>query len=77
MDAVFEIFKARAEAVNAEVHHFPQKNEALAFILNYLNDTGVRDLTQAYAVWASCPFLEGLDQGQISASVPGLIFDAT
>ncbi|MFZ0201285.1 MAG: lactate utilization protein [Candidatus Sulfotelmatobacter sp.] len=77
MDAVFEIFKARAEAVNAEVHHFPQKNEALAFILNYLNDTGVRDLPQAYAVWASCPFLEGLDQGQISASVPGLIFDAT
>ena len=41
MDAIFEIFKARAEAVSAEVHHFPQKNEALDFILNYLNDTGV------------------------------------
>jgi len=75
MDPVFETFKMRAEAVNAEVHHFPHKNGALAFILNYLNDSGVRDLPQAYAVWASCPFLEGLDQRQISDSVPGVIFD--
>ena len=75
MDGVFETFKARAEAVNAEVHHFPQKSEALAFILTYLNDTGVRDVPQAYAVWASCPFLDGLDQRQISVSLPGLTFD--
>jgi L-lactate dehydrogenase complex protein LldG len=75
MDAVFETFKVRAEAVNAEVHRFPQKKEVLAFILNYLNDTGVRDVPKAYAVWASCPFLDGLDQRQISARLPGLIFD--
>ena len=33
-----------------------------------------RDLPQAYAVWASCPFLDGLDQKQLSAQVPGLTF---
>ena len=75
MDAVFETFKLRAEAVSAEVHRFPHKDEALAFILNYLSDAGVRNVPQAYAVWASCPFLDGLDQTQISVKVPGLIFD--
>ncbi len=74
MDAVFETFKLRAEAVSAEVHCFPHKNEALAFILSYLNNAGVRDVPQDYAVWASCPFLDGFDQQQISTLVPGLIF---
>jgi L-lactate dehydrogenase complex protein LldG len=74
MDGVFETFKLRAEAVSAEVHRFSHKNEALAFILNHLNNAGVRDAPQDYAVWASCPFLDGLDQQQISTQVPGLIF---
>ena len=75
MDAVFDTFKLRAEAVSAEVHHFPRKNEALDFILHYLHDAGVSDAPQAYAVWASCPFLDGVDQKQLSTTLPGLIFD--
>ena len=74
MDAVFETFKLRAEAVNAEVHHFFGKNDALNFILEYLRGAGVCNEPLAYAVWASCRFLEEFDQKQISASVPGLIF---
>jgi len=49
MDAVFDTFKLRAEAVSAEVHRFPRKNEALDFILHYLHDAGVSDAPQAYA----------------------------
>ncbi len=75
MDAVFETFKLRAEAVSAEVHHFPHKNEALDFILQYLHEVGVSDAPQAYAVWAQCPFLDGVDQKQLSTTLPGLIFD--
>lgn len=55
MNAIFETFKLRAEAVSAEVHHFPRKNEALDFILHYLHDAGISDAPQAHAVWASCP----------------------
>ena len=75
MDAVFDTFKLRAEAVSAEVHRFPRKNEALDFILHYLHDAGVSDAPQAYAVWASGPFLDGVDQKQLSAALPGLIFE--
>jgi len=75
MDAVFDTFKLHAEGVSAEVHHFPHKNQALDFILDYLRDAGVSDAPQAYAVWAPCPFLKGFDQKQLSTTVPGVIFD--
>jgi L-lactate dehydrogenase complex protein LldG len=75
MDAVFETFKLRAEAVSAEVHRFPHKKEALDFVLSYLNGAGVSAAPQSYAVWASCPFLEGMDREKISAGMPGLVFD--
>jgi L-lactate dehydrogenase complex protein LldG len=75
MDAIFETFKVRAEAVSAEVHHFPAKNEALEFILQYLRDAGVGDAPEAYAVWAGCPFLEGVDQKEIASALPGVIFE--
>ncbi|MFZ0417012.1 MAG: lactate utilization protein [Candidatus Sulfotelmatobacter sp.] len=77
MNAIFETFKLRAEAVSAEVHHFPRKNEALDFILHYLHDAGISDAPQAHAVWASCPFLDGFDQKQLSSRMPGLTFDVT
>jgi len=75
MNAVFETFKLRAEAVSAEVHHFPHKSEALDFILHYLHDAGISDSPQAGAVWASCSFLDGFDQKQLSGELPGLSFD--
>jgi L-lactate dehydrogenase complex protein LldG len=77
MDADFETFRLRAEAVNAEVHHFPLKHEALEFILHYLRDAGISDAPAPYAVWASCPFLDGFDQAQIAHKTPGLTFDVT
>jgi L-lactate dehydrogenase complex protein LldG len=75
MNAIFDTFKLRAEAVSAEVHRFPHKSEALDFILHYLQDAGISDSPQAGAVWASCPFLDGFDQKQISSLLPGLSFD--
>ena len=36
MNAMFDTFKLRAEAVSAEVHRFPHKTEALDFIVGYL-----------------------------------------
>jgi len=50
----FDTFKARAEAVSAEVHRFPTKAAALAFILDFLDSADS-------AVCASGTFLDGLD----------------
>jgi L-lactate dehydrogenase complex protein LldG len=75
MNAMFDTFKLRAEAVSAEVHHFAQKNEALDFVLGYLHDAGVSDSPDSYAVWAQCPFLDGVNKSQVSAKIPGVIFD--
>ena len=40
MDAIFDTFKLRAEAVSAEVHRFPHKTGALDFIVGYLQSAG-------------------------------------
>jgi L-lactate dehydrogenase complex protein LldG len=77
MPAIFDTFRLRAEAVSAEVHRFPQKNEAIAFIVEYLQTAGVADSPQSYAVWADCPFLSGVDKQRISEQVPGLTFEVT
>ena len=77
MPAIFDSFKLRAEAVSAEVHRFPQKSEALDFIVQYLQSAGVMDSPQFYAVWADCPFLSGVDRQRICEQVPGLTFDVT
>ncbi len=71
---MLERFKVRAEAVNAEVHHFPARAEALDFIIRFLDKEGIADRPQSYAVWAACSFLKGLDKKQLSEKVPGLKF---
>jgi L-lactate dehydrogenase complex protein LldG len=73
----FDTFKSRAEAVNAEVHHFPTRADALAFILEFLRSEGVHDAPDFRAVWADCPFLAGRDKAALRASVPGLLFEIT
>lgn len=75
MDAIFDTFKLRAEAVSAQVHYFPKKRGALDFILGYLREAGVSDSPQAYAVWADCPFLDGLDKQKLTATLPGVTFN--
>ena len=77
MMSIFDTFKLRAEAVSAEVHRFPRKTEALDFLVEYLRSSGVADSPQSYAVWADCPFLDGIDKDQVAEQVPGLSFDVT
>lgn len=60
-EAMFERFKARAEGVGAEVHRFRDKEAALDFILPFLQQEGCADAPGSYAVWADCPFLNGMD----------------
>ncbi len=73
----YQHFKARAEAVSAEVHRFPTKAEAFDFIVGTLRKEGIADQPRAYAVWADCPFLHGVDRGSLSAAMPGLHFELT
>jgi L-lactate dehydrogenase complex protein LldG len=73
----FTTFKSRAEAVNAEVHHFATRADAVAFIVQFLRDEGVTDHSGSYAVWADCPFLDGVDKQALGVQVPGLVFDIT
>jgi L-lactate dehydrogenase complex protein LldG len=77
MTSIFDTFKLRAEAVSAEVYRFAHKKAALNFIVDYLNAAGVADTPQAYAVWADCPFLRGVNKDRLSEQVPGLSFAVT
>ncbi len=74
---MFETFKARAEAVSAEVHRFAEASDGLAFIMKTLQDEGVADTPESYAVWADSSMLAGLDKAALAAQVPGLTFDVT
>src|SRR5208283_4316721 len=73
----FDIFKMRAEAVNAEVHRFSSCAAALDFILLLLQKEGITDNPGSYAVWADCRFLKGFDRKQLAEKVPGLRFDVS
>ena len=77
MNAIFDTFKPRAEAVSAEVHRFARKTEAISFIMHYLREAGVADAAPGYALWADCPFLAGVNKQQLEQQVPGLSFDVT
>jgi L-lactate dehydrogenase complex protein LldG len=77
MQAIFDQFKLRAEAVSAEVHRFPDSATALQFIIRYLHQAGVSDAPDCYAVWADCAFLQTIDQQQVRTLVPGLSFEVT
>jgi L-lactate dehydrogenase complex protein LldG len=74
---MFGAFKVKAEAVSAEVHRFATKSAALDFLLVLLKTEGVADAPDFYALWAGCPFLEGLDKNNLSKEAPGLRFDVT
>jgi L-lactate dehydrogenase complex protein LldG len=74
---MFDSFKTRAEAVSSEVHRFPTKAEALGFIIDILEKEGIANAAGSYALWADCPFLEGLDAGSLSEQIPGLKFHVT
>ena len=73
---MYQQFKLRAEAVSAEVHRFDTKSAALDFIIQFLKDGGLADAPQAHALWADCPFLDGIDR-QALQKIAGLKFTVT
>ncbi len=73
--SIFELFKSKAEMVSAEVHSFQTSNEALSFILNFLEKEGLAKTGGPTAVWANCPFLNSLDKKQLSSKIQGLGFE--
>jgi L-lactate dehydrogenase complex protein LldG len=73
-NTLFETFKARAEAVSAEVHRFPTRRTALDFVLELFRAQAVQDAPQG-ALWAGGSFLEGF--GREELGTPGLSFDVT
>lgn len=77
MEAIFDTFKLRAEAVSAQVHRFPNKTAALDFIADYLHSEEVADSPNAYAVWADSPLLTSADKQRLAQQVPGLSFEVT
>jgi L-lactate dehydrogenase complex protein LldG len=74
---MFELFKTKAEAVNAEVHRFAGKSPALDFIRETFRAEGVADTPESYAVWTDCPFLDGVDKDELVKEFPGLKFGVT
>jgi L-lactate dehydrogenase complex protein LldG len=73
---MYEQFKARAEGVSAEVYRFETKDLALDYIVGFLQREGVADSPQSHALWADCPFLNGIDRQALSG-VAGLKFEVT
>ncbi|MCX7914028.1 MAG: lactate utilization protein [Thermodesulfovibrionales bacterium] len=77
INSLFELFKTKAEAINAEVYRFATKREALGFIIDICNKEGISDKPYSYALWANCPFLKDLDKEEISKRLPGLKYEVT
>jgi L-lactate dehydrogenase complex protein LldG len=70
----FDLFKAKAEAVSAEVHRVADRDAALAFIADFLRTEGIAPAPGSWALWAPGPLADGLDQAALAAAQPGLSF---
>jgi L-lactate dehydrogenase complex protein LldG len=73
---MYEQFKSTAEGIGAEVHRF-KTDDALEFILTFLNTEGVTDTPHSYAVWADGPFLKDKNKKSLSQRINGLKFNVT
>ena len=74
---MFETFRAKAQAVSAEVHRVAGRDEATELVLAMLAKEGVSEAPGAHALWAEGPLLAGEDRSALSARLPGLRFDVT
>ncbi len=75
---MLELFKAKAEAVSAEVLRVPSPAAALDAISAVLAAEGVKDVPGERAVWCEGRILQGtLDQGALARRFPGLSFEVT
>ena len=70
---MYEQFTTRAQAVSAEVHRFASSQEALGFLVDFMQLEGVANQAGQYAVMADCPFLSGIDR-QVLEGIDGLHF---
>jgi L-lactate dehydrogenase complex protein LldG len=77
MPALFETYKARAEAVSAEVHRFVRRADALTFILAFLREQTAAGVHPSRTVWVGGNFLAGVDRSHLLEQTPGLTFDVT
>ncbi len=73
---MFEQFKAKAEAVSAEVYRFATSSDALSFLADFLTREGVTDQPGQYAVMADCPFWKTVDR-KVLEDMGGVHFDVT
>ena len=71
MDSLFDSFKARAEAVSAEVHRVATRREAFDFVAGLLREQGVGESGPG-AIWAAGSFLK-----DSAFAAPGLSFQVT
>jgi len=77
MDSLFDSFKARAEAVSAEVHRFATQRETFDFVINLLQEQGVEDAPGRGALWADGSLLKGFGKRYLASEAPGLSFEVT
>ncbi len=75
---MFDLFRARAEAVGAEVRRVPTPAAAIDLAVEVLERERVEDAAGARAVWCGGPILgRHLDRGALARRVPGLSFEVT
>lgn len=73
---MYEQFKAKAEGVSAEVYRFATKALTLDFLIGFLQKEAVADIPGSHALWADCPFLDGVDRAPLR-EIAGLKFQVT
>lgn len=71
---MFELFKQKAEAINAEVHCFKSKAEALEFIKDFIKQNSARAISKE-VVWCDSVFLEGTDKDALQKDLPQIEFN--
>ena len=74
---MFDTFRARAEAVSAEVHRVGGAADALRFVEELLRREGVADAPGCRAVWAAGPLVPPAVASGIGSRVPGLTFEVS
>ena len=70
-------FKARAEAVSAEVARFATTAEAVESLVTFLQAEGAAAEPGGWAVWAPGALLSTLDRGELLKRSPALCFEVT
>ena len=74
---MFDLFKAKAEAVSAEVHRVADRDAARELVMRVLDRERVEDAPGARAVWREGTLLGPLDQDVLATRAPGLSFEVT